>query len=151
MSSDGDSEPDVRVRIGKAASTFQRHRPIWSSTTINLKIKLRLYTAMIEKDPHIEQWTECNKSAKERGGGRRRYGEAPSKKTWKIWVLAGMEPPGSPVTVIDGDVSSPDAPRGTGALKYKYAFRYARIYLCACVCACALVCVTVCVCRYVSM
>ena len=47
MSSDGDSEPDVRARIGKAASIFQLLRPIWSSTTINLNVKLRLYTAIV--------------------------------------------------------------------------------------------------------
>ena len=39
--------------------------------------------------------------------------------TWKRWVLAGMEPAGSPVTVKDGDFSSPDAPRGTGGPKSK--------------------------------
>ncbi len=47
MSSDGDSEPDVRARIGKAASIFQRLRSIWSSTTINLNVKLRLYSAIV--------------------------------------------------------------------------------------------------------
>ena len=47
MSSDGDSEPDVRVRIGKAAYIFQLLRTIWSSTTINLNVKLRLYTAIV--------------------------------------------------------------------------------------------------------
>ena len=47
MSSDGDSEPDVRARILKAASIFQRLRPIWSSTTINLNVKLRLYTNIV--------------------------------------------------------------------------------------------------------
>ena len=47
MSSDGDSGPDVRARIGKAASIFQRLRPIWSSTTTNLNAKLRLYTATV--------------------------------------------------------------------------------------------------------
>ena len=47
MSNDGDSEPGVRARIGKAASIFQRVRPKWSSTTINLNVKLRLYTAIV--------------------------------------------------------------------------------------------------------
>ena len=48
-----------------------------------------------------------------RGGGEaRRHGDVHSKKTWKRWVLAGVEPAGSPVTVRDGDFSSPDAPRG---------------------------------------
>ena len=49
MSSDGDSEPNVRARIGKAASIFQRLHPsggIWSSTTI-LNVKLRLYAAIV--------------------------------------------------------------------------------------------------------
>ena len=47
MSSDGDSEPGVRARIGKAASIFQRFRPIWSSTTINFSVTLRLYIAIV--------------------------------------------------------------------------------------------------------
>ena len=67
-----------------------------------------------EKDPPKQQCTGCQKMAEERGGGRRRHDEAPSKTTWKRWVSAGMDPAGSPVTVKDGDFSSPDAPRGTG-------------------------------------
>ena len=47
MSSDGDSEPDVRARIGIAAYIFQRLHPIWSPTTVNLNIKLCLYTAIV--------------------------------------------------------------------------------------------------------
>ena len=48
MSSDGDSGPDGRSRIGKAASIFKLLRHIiWSSTTINLNVKLRLYTAIV--------------------------------------------------------------------------------------------------------
>ena len=50
----------------------------------------------------------------ELGEGQRRHGEVLSKKTRKRWVLAGMEPAGSPLTVRDGDFSSSDAPRGTG-------------------------------------
>ena len=46
-------------------------------------------------------------------------GEALSKKTWKRWVSAGMEPAESSGTVIDGDISSPGAPRGTGGPKSK--------------------------------
>ena len=57
--------------------------------------------------------TGCQKTA-ERGGGRRRRGVALSKKTSERWVSAGMEPAGSPVTVMDGGTLSPDAPRGTG-------------------------------------
>ena len=40
-------------------------------------------------------------------GGRIRHGEEPSKKTWKRWVLAGMEPAGLGVTVGDGDFCRP--------------------------------------------
>ena len=47
MSSDGDSGAGLRTRIGKAASIFQRLRSIWSSTTINLNVKLRLYTSIV--------------------------------------------------------------------------------------------------------
>ena len=47
MSSNDDSEPDVRARNRKAASVFQRLRPIWSSTTINLNVTLRLYTSVV--------------------------------------------------------------------------------------------------------
>ena len=46
-SSDGYSEPDVRAGIGNAASIFQRLRPIWSSTTINVSVKLYLYTVIV--------------------------------------------------------------------------------------------------------
>ena len=51
--------------------------------------------------------------------GRRKRGRpkkswrAPSKKTSKRWMSAGIEPTGSPVTVMDGGFSSPDAPMGT--------------------------------------
>ena len=44
---------------------------------------------------------------------KKTYGKVNSK-TWKRWVSTGMEPAGSPVTVRDGDFSSPDAQRGTG-------------------------------------
>ena len=44
---------------------------------------------------------------KKEGGGRIRHGEALSKKTWKRWVSADMEPAGSPVTVRDGDSCRP--------------------------------------------
>ena len=50
-------------------------------------------------------------------GGRKRHREAHSTKRW---VSAGMEPAGLPVTVRDGDFSSPDAPRGTRGPKSKY-------------------------------
>ena len=47
-----------------------------------------------------------------------------SRKSWKRWVLAGMEPAGSPVIVRDGDFSSPDAPRGTGGPKSSEVSQY---------------------------
>ena len=55
MSSDDDSDPDVRARIGKAASIFQRLRHICSSTTINLNAKLRLYTAIARQCMHVRR------------------------------------------------------------------------------------------------
>ena len=60
---------------------------------------------------------------------RRKRGKP--KKTWrskptfkedlegKIRVSAGIEPAGAPVTDTDGELSSPDAPRGTGGHKSK--------------------------------
>ena len=67
-----------------------------------------------ERPAHTVQCTGCPKTAVESGGGRTRHGIAPSKKTSKRWVSADIEPPGSPVTVMDGGFSSPDAPRGPG-------------------------------------
>ena len=72
-----------------------------------------------KKDPLIQQNTGFQKMGEEREGGRRRHGVVHSKKTWKRWVSAGMEPAGSPVTVKDGDFPSPKAPRGTGGTKSK--------------------------------
>ncbi|KAK1806238.1 hypothetical protein P4O66_000116 [Electrophorus voltai] len=44
---EGGSEADVRCRIGKAAGVFQCLRRIWSSTTINTGIKMRLYSTIV--------------------------------------------------------------------------------------------------------
>ena len=66
-----------------------------------------------ERPAHTAMY-KVQEDGRRKRGGRGRYGEAPSKKTWKRWVLAGMEHAGSPVTVICGGFSSPDAPRGTG-------------------------------------
>lgn len=44
---DGDAETDVKCRLGKAAAVFQQMRNIWSSASITLNIKLRLYTSII--------------------------------------------------------------------------------------------------------
>ena len=40
----------------KAASIFQRLRPIWSSTTIDLNVKLLLYTAIVIPKAMCESW-----------------------------------------------------------------------------------------------
>ena len=47
ISKEGDAEVDVRARIGKAASVFQRLRPIWKSGAINRNLKLRLYSSIV--------------------------------------------------------------------------------------------------------
>ncbi|KAK1805428.1 hypothetical protein P4O66_019744 [Electrophorus voltai] len=44
---DSGSEADVRCRFGKAAGVSQRLRRIWSSTTINTGIKMRLYSTIV--------------------------------------------------------------------------------------------------------
>ena len=80
---------------------------------------LATYSDCREKDQPIRQCTGCQKTADERGGGRRRHCEVHSKKTWERWVLAGMEPTGSPVIVRDEGFSSPDALRGTDRPKPK--------------------------------
>ena len=38
---------DVRTRIGKAASVFQKMRTVWRSGTINRDTKIRLYSALV--------------------------------------------------------------------------------------------------------
>uniref|UniRef100_A0A672M130 Reverse transcriptase domain-containing protein n=1 Tax=Sinocyclocheilus grahami TaxID=75366 RepID=A0A672M130_SINGR len=43
---DGDAEIDVKCRIGKATSVFQQMCKTWSSTSISLNIKLRLYSTI---------------------------------------------------------------------------------------------------------
>jgi len=47
ISTESDVEVDIWARIGKAASTFQRLRKIWSNHSINLDTKLRLYTSIV--------------------------------------------------------------------------------------------------------
>jgi len=47
ISKDGDATADVRAKIGKAASVFQRLRSIWSSKNISKVVKLRLYTSIV--------------------------------------------------------------------------------------------------------
>jgi len=47
ISSDGDVEADINTRLVKAAAVFQRLDNEWRSSTLNLKIKLDLYTSLI--------------------------------------------------------------------------------------------------------
>ena len=96
---------------------------------------IKTYTATETETAHDVRMTEARLSMSKifddktfkklrRGRGPIRKRRRP-KKTWrstfkedleenKIYVSAGMEPAGSPVTAIDGDFSLPDAaPRGT--------------------------------------
>ena len=70
---------------------------------------LAMFSDCREKEQPIQQCSGCQKTAEDRG-------EAEEDMA-KRWVSAGMEPAGSPITVIDGGFSSPDAPRGTGGHK----------------------------------
>ena len=47
ISTNSDVEVDIRAKIGKAASTFQRLCKIWPSHSINLDTKLRLYMSIV--------------------------------------------------------------------------------------------------------
>ena len=62
----GDAEVDVTARIGKAASVFQRLRPIWKAGTISKAVKLRLYTSIVLPTAIYagETWTKTAKISK---------------------------------------------------------------------------------------
>ena len=47
ISHNGSCEKDVRVRIGKVTAVFGKMRKIWKNKCISLKVKLRLYEAII--------------------------------------------------------------------------------------------------------
>ena len=47
ISHNGSCEKDVRVRIGKATAVFGKMRKIWKNKCISLKVKIRLYEAII--------------------------------------------------------------------------------------------------------
>ena len=47
MTQSGDAETDIRCRLVKAAAVFRRLNKIWSSSTISLKIKLRLFNSIV--------------------------------------------------------------------------------------------------------
>jgi len=46
VTSDGGADEDVKSRIGKARQTFNTLRPVWNSTSISIKTKLRIFTNM---------------------------------------------------------------------------------------------------------
>ena len=47
ISRKGDSERDIKTRIGKANAIFGRLNNIWKSKTLNTKIKIRLYESLV--------------------------------------------------------------------------------------------------------
>ena len=47
ISYNGSCEKDVKVRIGKAAAVFGKMRKIWRNSNVSLKVKTRLYEAII--------------------------------------------------------------------------------------------------------
>ena len=47
ISKEGDAEVDVRARIGKAASVFQKLRTMWKSGAINRNVKLRMFSSIV--------------------------------------------------------------------------------------------------------
>ena len=47
ISSNGSCEKDVKVRIGKAAAVFGKMKRIWRNDNISLKVRTRLYEAII--------------------------------------------------------------------------------------------------------
>ena len=47
ISSQCDPESDIRARLGKAASVFQRLGPIWSRKSISNNVKFRLYASVV--------------------------------------------------------------------------------------------------------
>ena len=68
------------MRAGADSKTVLQGEGTWLATSSDCR----------EKDPPIQQCTGCQKTAEERGRPNK-TGEAPSKKTSKRWVSAGME------------------------------------------------------------
>jgi len=63
LSENGDVEVDIRARLGKASSVFQRLRPIWKCSTITIDVKLRLYSSIVVPTGIYtsETWKTANK------------------------------------------------------------------------------------------
>ena len=48
VSTEGGTDQDIRIRIGKAAGVFNTLRPIWQSTKLSLNTKLRIYNSNVK-------------------------------------------------------------------------------------------------------
>ena len=48
VTSDGGADEDVKSRIGKARQAFNTLRPVWNSTSISIKTKLRIFTTNVK-------------------------------------------------------------------------------------------------------
>ena len=48
VTSDGGADEDVKSRIGKARQAFNTPRPVWNSTSISTKSKLRIFTTNVK-------------------------------------------------------------------------------------------------------
>jgi len=57
LSENGDVEVDIRARLGKASSVFQRLQPIGKCSTIQNDVKLRLYSSIVIP----KWWHDLNK------------------------------------------------------------------------------------------
>ena len=47
LSNLGDTELEVRIRIGKAASVFKNLAPVWKCNSISLSVKVRLFSTLV--------------------------------------------------------------------------------------------------------
>ena len=47
IANNGNAETDVKIRIWKAAAVFRKMNKIWTSTSINVNLKIRLYNAIV--------------------------------------------------------------------------------------------------------
>jgi len=63
LSENGDVEVNIRARLGKASSVFQRLRPIWKCGTITSDVKLHLYSSIVVPTGIYasETWKTTNK------------------------------------------------------------------------------------------
>ena len=48
VSTEGGTDQDILIRIGKAAGVFNTLRPIWRSTKLSLNMKLRVYNSKVK-------------------------------------------------------------------------------------------------------